>query len=122
MSKRQSPSPPTSLLLVEGPNDKHVLWALLQHHQLPQSFGIEELGGIEKRLENIETRLKAFRTAEDLPRLGLIIDADDALPQRWRRLQSILRDQTGALLPDGPEPGGTVISIGISRCFGIWAM
>ena len=67
-------------LLVEGPDDKHVLWALLAAHRIEQTFVVEDLGGVDRLLDNLRVRLVA-RSDE---RLGVIVDADERLPDRWR--------------------------------------
>lgn len=114
--------PQRRVLLVEGPNDRHVLWALLTHHALPQTFQIDVLDGIDRRIENARVRLKAFRTAADLERLGIILDADADLDLRWRQLQDALRATVGITLPASPEPDGTVVSLDGGRLFGAWVM
>lgn len=45
------------LLLVEGPDDEHVFYALLQHYQLPQRFKIKNKGGIEHLLSTLPVEL-----------------------------------------------------------------
>ncbi|MFM7202647.1 MAG: DUF3226 domain-containing protein [Myxococcota bacterium] len=42
-----------NVLLVEGPHDKHVLYALAAHHKLSECFKIETLNG----LDALRTRL-----------------------------------------------------------------
>ncbi len=46
------------LLLVEGKDDRHVFYALLRHHQVPQSFEIKDKEGIDNLLETLPTELK----------------------------------------------------------------
>ena len=38
------------LLVVEGPDDKHVLWAILARHQFQPPFTIRDEGGFETLL------------------------------------------------------------------------
>lgn len=114
--------PARRVLLVEGPNDRHVLWALLEHHKVPESFHIEPLNGIDRRIENARVRLKAFRTAADLERLGIILDADADLELRWGQLQDALRAAAGITLPASPDPGGTLVPVDGGRMFGVWVM
>ena len=44
-------------LLVEGKNDLRVLWSLLEHHNIPQTFEIEDMGGIVNLLEAFEVAI-----------------------------------------------------------------
>ena len=38
---RKPPQPKPQQLLVEGKNDRHVIWALCQQYQLPETFSVE---------------------------------------------------------------------------------
>ncbi len=110
------------ILLVEGLNDKHVIWALLQHHKVAETFKVEDISGIDRRIENARVRLKALRTPDVLERLGIVLDADEDQPKRWRQLQTALRDTTGVELPTEPAREGTILSLGDGRTFGAWIM
>ena len=41
------------LLVVEGPDDKHVLWALLERHKFQPEFTVRDQGGYEKLLKEL---------------------------------------------------------------------
>ncbi len=92
MPKAKKPaSPRPQQLLVEGKNDKHVIWALCQHHQLPETFSVEVLEdgeGIQALLDSLPTRLRQ----ESLQALGIVVDADlnPGLAGRWDALRSCL--------------------------------
>jgi hypothetical protein len=115
-------NPTRRVLLVEGSNDKHVVWALLEHHKVTETFRVEEISGIDKRIENARVRLKALRNAESLERLGIVVDADEDQPKRWQQLAAAVRDTTGVELPADPSKDGTVISVNGGRTFGAWLM
>jgi hypothetical protein len=115
-------NPPRRILLVEGPNDKHVLWALLKHHAAPETFSIQEISGVDKRIQNARVRLKALRTAESMERLGIILDADEDQIARWRHLRAAVRDSAGVELPAAPARDGTVVKLEGDRSFGAWLM
>jgi hypothetical protein len=40
-SSRKLPKPKPQQLLVEGKNDQHVIWALCEQYQLPETFSVE---------------------------------------------------------------------------------
>lgn len=109
-----------NILLVEGPNDKHVFWSLLQYHQLPQTFEIEDKGGIERVKETMEVRLK--RGLPVTERLGVVIDADVDLAARWDSLRSILATSGYLNIPTIPHSNGTVIVQEDKPTVGIWLM
>ena len=37
---RKPPKPKPQQLLVEGKNDRHVIWALCEQYQLPETFSV----------------------------------------------------------------------------------
>lgn len=97
-------------LLVEGKNDRHVIWALCEKHQLPETFSVEvpseeDFGqGIEAVLAEIPIRLKQenFRT------LGIVIDADQDLAARWQSVSSRLNAKGYQNIPKAPPLDGWV--------------
>lgn len=113
---------PKRFLLVEGPNDKHVVWALLKHHKVPETFKVEEISGVDERIQNARVRLKALRTAESMERLGIVLDADDDLSKRWQQLRTALQDTAGVQLPEVPTKEGTIVELSGGRMFGAWLM
>jgi len=114
--------PARRILLVEGQNDKHVVLALLQRHSVPETFQIEVLEGIDRRIESARVRLKALRTPQDMERIGLIVDADLSRDERWRSLQAALQSAAGVTLPAEPSSGGTIVPLDSGRLFGAWVM
>ncbi|MBP7964811.1 MAG: hypothetical protein KBG20_17680 [Caldilineaceae bacterium] len=42
---------PVQKLLVEGQNDRHVIWALCQYSAVPQTFAVEEPNGPAKGIQ-----------------------------------------------------------------------
>ena len=107
-------------LLVEGSDDRHVLYALLKHYQVPEVFEVVQLDGIDRLLESIPVRLKL----KDLPRMGVVMDADLDLSTRWGAVLAILRRAGYDPLPAEPAPEGTIIPPPNDRLplFGIWLM
>ena len=68
------------VLLVEGPNDKHVVLHLCNFHEEMPKFWILDKEGIEVLLEAIGSEVRApGRKA-----VGILVDANDDLDARWR--------------------------------------
>ncbi len=88
-----------NLLLVEGFDDQHVLWNLLEARQFPERFDIKQEQGYDTLLKALPTRLKA----SDLERLGIIVDANDNPQGRWDAVRSRLPNNT---LPVNRGPAG----------------
>ena len=110
------------VLLVEGPDDKHVVIHLSERSGLAQNFVIVEKEGINTLLDSIEVEI-------DIPGrtvLGIVLDANDDLDARWQaltdRLNRLRQEDHFDLpeLPDKPEPSGTIIE-GKLR-IGVWLM
>jgi hypothetical protein len=105
-------------LLVEGKDDLHVFYRLLEHYKIPDQFNIEEKEGIDKLLETFEVELYG----SELGRLGIVVDADTNLAGRWQRLQDILKSSGYNTVPINPNPEGTVIQEEGRPVVGIWLM
>ena len=115
------------LLLCEGKNDQHVIWALCEAHGISETFSVQvpsqlngtEADGIDAVLASIPGYLK--RT--EIRNLGILIDADDKLEQRWQRLRQVLTDESKRpVLPPLPLPEGTVVQRDDTRRVGAWLM
>jgi len=107
------------VLLVEGVDDKHVVWALFEHHNVEEVFSVEDAEGIDPLLESVPVRLC---TASDLERLAVIIDADEDMDRRWDSLRSVLINAGYPELPDQPVENGTVVTLHDGKVFGVWVM
>lgn len=106
---RKPPQSKPQQLLVEGKNDRHVIWALCQQYQLPETFSVEvpqEEGteGVEALLNGLPERLKA----ENLRTLGIVVDADRNLSGRWQSLKDKLSSIGYRDIPQSPPPEGWV--------------
>jgi hypothetical protein len=114
-------------LLVEGKNDRHVILALCNAHkeELPENFEIKtpednghKSGGVEALLESIPVRLKI----SGLKALGIVVDADTNLQDRWNSICAKLKLSGYENLPQTPSPQGTIISSANKPRVGIWLM
>lgn len=106
----------TKILLVEGKNDKHVLWALLKKYKIPNCFDIIDCGGIEPLKGQISIRFKA----PNIDTVGVIIDADTDIHSRWESVKSKLSEM-GFVIPDNLPEEGLVVKDG-NRKAGVWIM
>ena len=89
---------PTSLLLVEGNDDFHVIHSLCKQFNIsvrnlenPKggNFSIKDCRGITELFEQIPV---LFKSSNKLTTLGIIIDADVDLNSRWQSIKSILEN------------------------------
>ena len=78
----------TYKLLVEGNDDQHVVWALCEKHNVPESFDVIDCESVEKVLKAFEVRLKIV---DNNQRIGIVVDADVNLMSRWGSIVSILK-------------------------------
>ena len=107
------------LLLVEGVDDKHVVWAFLQGHEFEPHFVVVDEGGYETLMKRLRVRLKP---GTDLERLGIIVDADADLASRWASVKLVLEKAGYSGLPARPDRAGTVVPHEFLPRLGIWIM
>lgn len=107
------------LLLVEGPDDEHVVRHLLEQTHSKLNFDIEQLGGVRRIREEIEAQAKVpGRTA-----LGIVVDANSDAAARRQSIRGAL-ERADIQLPQSPDPNGTIISpaaAGVPKV-GVWLM
>lgn len=119
-----------SHLLVEGKNDRHVVWALCELYQVAETFdvivpgeenevrnGKDERGGVEAVLEDIPIRLKE----SGLQALGVVIDTDEDIQARWNSVRDRLL-KTGYNVPMQPVYNGFILSLPNRPRVGVWMM
>ena len=117
------PGPSDPLLLVEGPNDKHVIRHLTELCEPALDFGIKDYEGIDGVLPRISIHIdEATR-----PAVGIVVDADTVPYESWLRVCGQIRNAQREIapLPAVPDPNGTIIPEnpnGGSPRIGIWIM
>ena len=130
--------PPTEsgVLVVEGQDDKHVVWQLCNRHSSAfdttrsgddlgvtlrnhhRTFHIREAGSRSELVSSIHNRVMSSQ----LQPIGFLIDADDDLKKCWNDVVGGF-ERTGVQLPPGPAPGGTILlEQGFSPRIGIWIL
>jgi len=123
------------ILLVEGPDDQHVIWNLFEVRAIPETFKVEcpvedndmqeTQGGDAVLLDSIRSRLKET----DLECLALIIDANGKGPRsRWESIRDRLTHAGYTDIPVEHNEQGTVVELSLrprtprSVRFGAWIM
>jgi hypothetical protein len=115
------------VLLVEGSNDQHVVWALCKQYSVPEAFevslpreGRNESSGVEALLRELAGRLQQ----SDLKILGIVVDADQDLEARWQSIYARLTTAGYANVPQKPVPNGLILESPdqILPRFGAWLM
>lgn len=103
-------------LLVEGNDDQHVVWALCQKYELPHNFDVVDCVGIEKLIQQIPIRFKQA----DIQTIGIIVDADTNIQNRWVSIKNILEKQ-GLEIPEVCPSDGLIVQNEDIKV-GIWLM
>ena len=92
------------VLLVEGPDDKHVIAHLCDRSGLIRDFSIVQKGGFSDLSRSIPVELAVpARSA-----LGVVVDANDNPAARWQAVRDRC-ERRGIALPSEPDPGGVVV-------------
>jgi len=103
------------VLLVEGPDDEHVVRHLCDRSGLARNFDIVRRDGFSQLSKSIPVELAApGRSA-----LGVVVDANDNPAARWQAVRDRC-ERRGITLPSEPDPGGVVVE-GRPRV-GVWLM
>jgi hypothetical protein len=109
-------------LLVEGPDDEHVLKHICGNRGILHLDAVTPLGSVDSLLESVPVRLKA---SEDGDIVGVVIDADTDLAARWQSLTARLRRAGYVAVPGNPAVDGTIIEPPDGTLLprvGIWVM
>jgi hypothetical protein len=106
------------LLLVEGGDDQHVIWSLLAHHKFPEVFKVDDKKGISKVISTFPVQLKS----SNLDTLGVVVDADLDVANRWRSIRDKLVDLGYQNCPDDPPRDGLILCHPEMPRFGAWLM
>ena len=112
-------------LLVEGTDDLYAIAELMGHHiEWPSRkedapVRIERRDGVRNILDEdtIPVRLKA----PDTEILGVVIDADDEIDRRWRRICTLCTPFFSDI-PASLPANGLIVSNDDGKHFGVWIM
>ncbi len=108
------------VLLVEGKNDCHVIYALCEAHSVPETFGLY----VCESDEGVLKRLNALIHPADTPEaIGVVLDVDVRdVESRWQQIQDKLKFYSYNF-PVFPNPAGTILPANEEKPkLGIWLM
>ncbi len=130
------------LMLVEGPDDYHVLQHLLALHSVDKqiSYRLEGyrnppkpstedeivfrvMGGVQNVRKGVTEYLsQQLKITGDLKRLGVVVDADADCAARWQSLRDVLIASGYTDAPKQADPLGTILEHEEKPRVGIWIM
>ncbi|HMS38888.1 MAG TPA: hypothetical protein PKE69_01585 [Pyrinomonadaceae bacterium] len=119
------------ILFVEGADDQHTIWAICEHFKVAETFVVEVPDGAGKinpklragekgGIDNVLKAMQGFLAAQNVERLGVVIDADADLLKQWKRISAIL--QKIGYEETALNPNGTIIEQENKIKFGVWIM
>ncbi len=112
------PSEYQNYLLVEGKDDEHVFYSLLEHYKVPERFKIRNKESVTNLLETLNVEL----ARSGLERLGIVVDANSDIEARWRALRDRLIKSGYGTVPETPSSIGTIVEEDGRPVVGIWLM
>ena len=113
---------PRRILLVESPDDVHVVKHICGNREIPKLDEIKPHKSVEAVVESLPVRLKASEQGDII---GVILDADTSLSSRWHSIRDRLIDLGYPDVPDNPVTGGTIVDAppdSILPRMGVWLM
>lgn len=109
-------------LLVEGKDDQHVIWALCQEQNIPETFDVIDCNSVENAMKQFQFRLE--KSSNTTRRLAIIVDADTDIHRRWESIRTII-DHTGNYqVPDTLPEEGLILypKDETAMIIGVWIM
>ncbi|RRO00976.1 DUF3226 domain-containing protein [Pectobacterium aquaticum] len=107
------------MLLAEGKNDCHVIWALCAKHSVPKNFAVHDCESDERALKKMSALISS---SQKLEVIGIVIDADNPnLIAKWDNISTRLRRE-GYDVPGEPNPDGTILELVDKPKIGVWLM
>jgi hypothetical protein len=105
-------------LLVEGKDDKHVVWGLCESYGMPQTFDVEDAEGVDPLLDLVSVQLRG----SGIERVGVVADADSEVASRWASIRDLLRTSGYEDVPVAPKADGTILVQEGKPVVGVWLM
>ena len=106
------------VIMVEGKDDEHVVKQLYGGYPNVLPFRLKDMESIEKLVEALPVEIDA----SELERLGVIVDADGNVGNRWMQLSNIFREAGYQSIPPQPDKAGTIIKEAGHPVIGVWVM
>jgi hypothetical protein len=108
------------ILIVEGGNDEKVVIELVERRKVVEKFQIRVSKGIPNIFKEIDAaiKLRNFNT------IGIIMDADINLGDRWDEIRQIFQENGYKNLPSKPAIKGTIVIPTETKLpkIGVWLM
>ena len=95
------------ILLVEGPDDEHVLKHICGNRDIPELDEVKPHDGVIELLESLGVRPKL---SEEGDVIGVVIDADTDISARWQSIRDRITRVGYQNVPDRPAPDGTILN------------
>ena len=109
------------ILLVEGTDDEHILKHICGNRGIPP-LDIKKSDGADKLIESLAVRL-TLREEDDV--IGVVIDADTDISNRWQSIQNLITEVGYQDVPNQPDPDGTILDPPAGTLLprlGVWIM
>ena len=109
------------VLMVEGPDDEHVVKHICGARGLGKIQEIKPYGGIEPLVEGISVRLRE----SEIEVVGIVVDADADLEARWQAVVHRLTKAGYEDVPTVPPHDGLVLEAPVGKLLprvGVWLM
>jgi len=104
-------------LLVEGNDDKHVIKALCKKFAITENFDVIDCSGYDNLYKGLPLRIKEAQ----VDTIGLIIDADTEIKDRWKSISTLLSLQ-GFKIPEEIPMEGLILKDNSGFKIGVWIM
>lgn len=107
------------MLLAEGKNDCHVIYALCGKYDIPENFAVHDCESDVRALKKLSALISS---SEEYEVIGIVIDADNPdLRAKWSNISTRLQKE-GYEVPEIPSPDGTIIATEGKPKIGVWLM
>ena len=126
------------VMLVEGPDDFHVLQHLLTRHGIDRQIAYQLEGGrfvqanadrntiVFKAREGVQNVLDylavQLKITGELTSVGVVVDADLDIAARWQSLRNILLKSGYGNVPQAPDVNGIIVEQEEKPRVGLWIM
>ena len=110
------------ILLVEGTDDKHVMKHICGNRGIPHLDEVKPHEGVINLLESLKVRLTL---SEEGDIIGVVIDADTEISDRWKSIRNQVTGVGYQNVPDQPDPDGTILDPPAGTLLprlGVWIM
>ncbi len=104
-------------LLVEGNDDRHIIWSLCQKFNVPENFDVIDCDGIDNIFAQLPIRIKQ----SGIKTIGIMVDADFDIQKRWQKLYDALK-KLGYKIDNVVNSEGVILSQDNMPRLGIWIM